>query len=72
MGAPFATLQRDADWCLNDKRVDRLWRQEGLNVPMKQLPKGTALLNKGCVHLALAKSPQSCLTSLFCPSLNLP
>ena len=26
----------DAGWQLNDKQVERLWRREGLEVPMKQ------------------------------------
>lgn len=31
-----AAMLRDAGWQLNDKRVERLWRREGLKVPMKQ------------------------------------
>ena len=27
---------RDAGWQVNDKRVERLWRREGLKVPPKQ------------------------------------
>ncbi len=27
----IATLLRDAGWQANDKRVERLWRREGLN-----------------------------------------
>jgi transposase InsO family protein len=30
-----AALQRDAGWSVNDKRVERLWRREGLKVPSK-------------------------------------
>ena len=30
-----AALLRDAGWQVNDKRVERLWRREGLKVPMK-------------------------------------
>jgi len=29
-------MLREAGWQLNDKRVERLWRREGLKVPMKQ------------------------------------
>lgn len=37
---------------MNDKRVERLWRREGLKVPMKQLRKGRLWLNDGsCVRL---------------------
>ena len=37
---------------MNDKRVERLWRYEGLKVPMKQPKKGRLWLNHGsCVRL---------------------
>ena len=29
-------LLRDAGWQVNDKKVERLWKREGLKVPMKQ------------------------------------
>ena len=32
----IAALLRDAGWHVNDKRVERLWRREGLNVPYKK------------------------------------
>jgi hypothetical protein len=42
----------DAGWQVNDKRVERLWRREGLKVPMKQPKKGRLWLNDGsCVRL---------------------
>ncbi|MDG1867636.1 MAG: IS3 family transposase [Yoonia sp.] len=48
----IAALLRDAGWQVNDKRVERLWRREGLKVPMKQLKKGRLWLNDGsCVRL---------------------
>ena len=31
----IAALLRDAGWQVNDKRVERLWRREGLKVPGK-------------------------------------
>ena len=47
-----AALLRDAGWQINDKRVERLWRCEGLKVPMKQSKKGPLWLNDGsCVRL---------------------
>ena len=47
-----AALLRDAGWQVNDKRVERLWRREGLKVPMKQPKKGRLWLNDGsCVRL---------------------
>ncbi|NKX28502.1 IS3 family transposase [Rhodobacteraceae bacterium R_SAG6] len=47
-----AALLRDAGWQVNDKRVERLWRREGLKVPMKQPRRGRLWLNDGsCVRL---------------------
>ena len=47
-----AALLRDTGWQVNDKRVERLWRREGLKVPMKQPKKGRLWLNDGsCVRL---------------------
>ena len=37
---------------MNDKRVERLWRREGLKVPMKQPKRGRLWLNDGsCIRL---------------------
>ena len=48
----IAALLRDAGWQVNDKRVERLWRREGLKVPVKQPKKGRLWLNDGsCVRL---------------------
>nr|WP_319388745.1 IS3 family transposase [uncultured Cohaesibacter sp.] len=48
----IAALLRDAGWEVNDKRVERLWRREGLKVPMKQPKKGRLWLNDGsCIRL---------------------
>ena len=48
----IAALLRDAGWQVNDQRVERLWRREGLKVPMKQPKKGRLWLNDGsCVRL---------------------
>ncbi|MFY0312926.1 IS3 family transposase [Leisingera sp. D0M16] len=48
----IAALLRGAGWQVNDKRVERLWRREGLKVPMKQPKKGRLWLNDGsCVRL---------------------
>ena len=47
-----AALLRDAGWHVNDKRIERLWRREGLKVPMKQPKKSRLWLNDGsCVRL---------------------
>ena len=48
----IAALLRDAGWQINDKRIERLWRREGLKVPMKQPKKSRLWLNDGsCVRL---------------------
>ncbi|WP_155276178.1 IS3 family transposase [Solemya velum gill symbiont] len=48
----IAALLREAGWQVNDKRVERLWRQEGLKIPAKQKPRGRLWLNDGsCIRL---------------------
>ena len=48
----IAALLRDAGWEVNDKRVERLWRREGLKVPRKQPKKSRLGLNDGsCIRL---------------------
>ena len=45
-------MLRDAGWQVNDKRVERLWRREGLKVPAKQPKRGRLWLNDGsCIRL---------------------
>ena len=47
-----AALLRDAGWIVNRKRVERIWRREGLEVPQKQPNPGRLWLNDGsCVRL---------------------
>jgi transposase InsO family protein len=42
----------DTGWQVNHKRVERIWRQEGLKVPKKQPKRGRLWLNDGsCVRL---------------------
>lgn len=48
----IAALLRDSGWQINDKRVERLWRREGLKVPMKQPKRKRLWLNDGsCIRL---------------------
>ena len=43
---------RDAGWLVNDKRVERIWRREGLKVPARQPKRGRLWLNDGsCIRL---------------------
>jgi len=46
-----ALLRRDG-WTVNIKRVERIWRREGLKVPQKQPKRGRLWFNDGsCVRL---------------------
>ncbi len=48
----ITALLRDAGWLVNDKRVERIWRREGLKVPAKQPKKGRLWLDDGsCIRL---------------------
>jgi len=50
-------LRTQAGWVVNDKRVERIWRREGLKVPAKQPRKGRLWLNDGsCVRLRAERS----------------
>jgi putative transposase len=45
-------LLRQEGWKVNHKRVERLWRREGLKVPKKQPKRGRLWLNDGsCIRL---------------------
>ena len=45
-------LGRQARWTVNDKRVERIWRREGLKVPPKQPKRGRLWLAGGsCIRL---------------------
>ncbi len=45
-------LLQVAGWAVNHKRVERIWRQEGLKVPRRQPKRGRLWLNDGsCVRL---------------------
>jgi putative transposase len=47
----LALLRRDG-WLVNHKRIERIWRQEGLKVPQKQPKRGRLWLTDGsCVRL---------------------
>jgi len=43
----IAALLRRAGWLVNDKRVERIWRREGLKVPSKQPKRGRLWLTDG-------------------------
>lgn len=48
----ITALLRAAGWVVNKKRVERIWRREGLKVPAKQPKRGRLWLNDGsCIRL---------------------
>jgi len=48
----IAALLRHAGWVVNVKRVERIWRREGLRVPQKQPKRGRLWLDDGsCIRL---------------------
>ena len=47
-----ALLRNERGWRVNHKRVERIWRREGLKVPQKQPKRGRLWLNDGsCIRL---------------------
>jgi transposase InsO family protein len=47
-----ALLNNNEGWKVNHKRVERIWRREGLKVPQKQPKRGRLWLNDGsCIRL---------------------
>ena len=47
-----ALLNNEHGWRVNHKRVERIWRKEGLKVPKKQPKRGRLWLNDGsCIRL---------------------
>lgn len=47
-----AILNNDKGWQVNHKKVERIWRMEGLKVPQKQPKRGRLWLNDGsCIRL---------------------
>ena len=48
----ITALLRNEGWQVNHKRVERIWRQEGLKVPKKQPKRGRLWLTEGsCIRL---------------------
>ncbi|WFG38641.1 IS3 family transposase [Candidatus Lucifugimonas marina] len=45
----ITALLRDRGWHVNHKRVERIWRREGLKVPKKQPKRGRLWLNDGSI-----------------------
>ena len=48
----ITALLRAEGWKVNHKRVERIWREQGLKVPIKQTKRGRLYLNDGsCIRL---------------------
>lgn len=48
----ITALLRAEGWSVNHKRVERIWREEGLRVPLRQPKRGRLYLNDGsCIRL---------------------
>ena len=48
----IAEFLRRAGWLVNDKRVERIWRREGLKVPARQPKRARLWLSDGsCIRL---------------------
>jgi transposase InsO family protein len=48
----ITALLRDAGWLVNKKRVERIWRREGLKVPQRQPKRARLWLNdRSCIRL---------------------
>jgi transposase InsO family protein len=48
----ITAMLRQESWQVNHKRVERIWRKEGLKVPQKQPKRGRLWLNDGsCIRL---------------------
>ena len=66
----ITALLRDTGWLVNPKRVERIWRREGLKVPQKQPKRRRLWLADGsCIRLRLSMPSEF---SPEVPKLNSP
>ena len=57
-------LRTTAGWVVNDKRVERIWRREGLKVPAKQPKRSRLWLADGsCLRLRAGLTMSGLMTS---------
>ena len=54
-------LLRIEGWSVNHKRVERIWRREGLKVPKRQPKRGRLWLNERLLHPAQAAAREPCM-----------
>ena len=53
----IAAMLGDQGWVVNVKRVERIWRREGLKVPARQPKRGRLWLNDGSCARLRAEHP---------------
>ncbi len=53
----ITALLREAGWIVNVKRVERIWRREGLKVPQKQPKKSRLWFNDGHASVCDLSNP---------------
>ncbi|MEE9574204.1 MAG: IS3 family transposase, partial [Candidatus Neomarinimicrobiota bacterium] len=53
----ITALLRTEGWCVNHKRVERIWRQEGLKVPARQPKRRRLWLNDGSIIRLRSQHP---------------
>jgi len=57
----ITALLRQEGWRVNHKRVERIWRRQGLKVPKKQPKRGRLWLNDGsCIRLKVLSTRTIC------------
>jgi HTH-like domain len=61
----IAALLRAAGWAVNVKRVERIWRQEGLKVPGRQPKEGTLVADRRLMRRAPAGTAKPRLVLRF-------
>ena len=59
----ITALLRDQGWQVNHKRVERIWRREGLKVPKKQPKRGGLWLND---RVAIASDTSAGRKGFYC------
>ena len=62
----IAKLLRTAGWGVNDKRIERIWRQEGLRIPQKQPKRGRLWLGDGSCMRRRPERPNHVWAYDFC------
>ena len=61
-----ALLQSTAGWVVNDKRVERIWKQEGLKVPPRQSKRSRIWPERRVLHPSPGRAAQSRLVLRLC------